>query len=284
MPVSAYLKRAYPSIPQYALREALSKKDVRVNGQRALSGAHVTAGDEVKLYIADKYTGNGLAVLHEGGGLLVCEKPQGLPVDLDGDGIGEDTLLTRARASYPEAELLHRLDAGTGGVILLAIREDTCEAMLRAFREGTLIKEYTACLLGVPEKKAGTWEGYISKDSSESLVRVYDSPREGAKRAVSVYRIVSETECRGEQLSLACIRIHTGRTHQIRAQAAHAGMPVIGDDKYGNREANRLLNARLPSLWCSAMELAGPAVPEDLRGLRFESRPRFPLMRLFEEG
>lgn len=281
MSLNAYLKRAYPRIAPFALREAIAARDVRINGTRCRRDDTVSSGDEIKLYIADKYIEDSLSVLFEGGGLLVVDKPQGLPVDGDENGIGEDTLLARAVREYPSARLLHRLDTGTGGVILLSLDDKVHEAMLKAFRAETLGKEYEAYLCGHPSPDSGTWNNYISKSASSSLVTVHDAPVDGAKRAYSEYSVKETTAANGGVFSRVSIRIHTGRTHQIRAQAAHAGCPVLGDDKYGDRETNRLYHAAMPCLWCVRMELTGPDVPDELQGRTFESTPRFHVKRLF---
>ena len=284
MALSAYLRRAYPAIPAYALREALKKKDVRVNGERAGADAPVRGGDRLRIYIDTKYTDNSLCVLYEGAGLLVVEKPQGLPVDADGKGVGADTVLTRARAKYPEAELCHRLDAGTGGVLLLAYTAETLEAVLRAFKEETVRKTYLTAVAGVPERLEGSLSGSILKDADGARVRVVAQGTPGARSARTDYRVLDTASVRGQTVSLVEARIHTGRTHQIRAHMANAGMPVIGDDKYGDRELNAILHAKLPSLWCAEMVPEGEGLPEEVRGRAFASTPKFPLWKEFAAG
>lgn len=278
-PVFAYLRRAFPLLPAFALREALKKRDVRVNGARSGAEATVRGGDRLRLYIDEKFFSGSLRVLFQDAGLLVVEKPQGLPVDADEAGIGADTLLSRARTAHPSARLCHRLDSGVGGVVLLSLDPETHEAILRAFREETLEKRYALCAVGNVEKQEGRLVHYIRKDAAMSLVQTFDSPVPGAKRAELLYRRLGAFESKGVPLSVLEVELHTGRTHQIRAQMAHIGRPIAGDDKYGDRAVNAALHARMPSLWCVRMALFGDALPPRYRGMAFESAPGFPLFR-----
>lgn len=270
MPVAAYLRRAYPAAPTYMIREALKKKDVRINGVRSGAQARVQGGDRLKIYINANIGGEGLNILYQDAGLLVVEKPQGLPVDTDGLGVGQDTLLRRAQAQFPSAQLCHRLDSGTGGAIMLSLNEQTHEKVLAAFREERIGKQYALAVLGQPSPKEGRLTGFIEKNAAASLVRVHDGPVPGAKKAVTDYRALETVEKDGQEITFVRAQIHTGRTHQIRAQFAHAHCPLAGDDKYGDREANGRLHAKMPALWCEKLTF---------EGREFVSKPRFPLWK-----
>lgn len=279
MSLSAYLRRAFPLVPAYALRQALAKRDVRVNGVRSGADASVRGGDVLRLYIDDTYFSGSLRVLYQDAGLLVLEKPQGLPVDADEAGIGADTLLSRARERYPSARLCHRLDAGVGGVVLLSLDEETHDMILQAFHKETLEKRYVLCALGNVDKSEDRLVHYIRKDAERSRVETFSAPTSGAKRAELAYRRAGVFELGGAALSVLEVRLYTGRTHQIRAQMACIGHPIAGDDKYGDRDMNALLHARMPALWCARM-----AFPDDVsigryKGLAFTSKPAFPLWR-----
>lgn len=269
-PIAVYLRRAYPTIPTYALRQALKKHDVRVNGRRCGADATVRGGDELTIYIDEKYANSSLRILYRDAGLLVVEKPQGLPVDADAKGIGQDTLLARARAMFPSARLCHRLDAGTGGAMLLSLNEAEHEKLLSAFREERIGKQYAMAVCGKPNPQKGRLTGYIVKDATASRVYVVDAPLPNAKTAITDYCVVGVSAMDGIPFSFVRARIHTGRTHQIRAQMAHAGWPVLGDDKYGDRKVNALLHVQMPALWCEELTYAGKT---------FTSEPKFPLWK-----
>lgn len=263
MSLARYLSRAFPACPGPVLRNALRRRDIRVNGARSGEGAVVSGGDQLAVYIDERFLTAPAAVLYDDGRMLALEKPQGLPVDVDADGIGEDTLLSRARTLYPEARLCHRLDAGTGGVILLALTEDAYEELTEAFRSHRIEKAYRCLVVGRPNKPEGELVHYLLKDADAARVREASAGRPGAVRAALKYRVV---EARGET-TLVEIDLGTGRTHQIRAQMALIGCPVLGDDKYGDRAANKRLHPPFPALWCTRLRL-----PD---GKTFDSQARF---------
>ena len=250
MPLPRYLARAWPLLPGWAMREALKNRDVRLNGVRWDGRAPVRGGDELKLYLPEKYLSGPLEILYRDGELLGVIKPAGLPVDVDDRGVGVDTLLSRARRIEPGARLCHRLDAGTGGVMALALT-DGAEARLRAaFERHRVGKTYQAVVKGAPPA-AGSLTHYLVKDAAAARVRVREAPAPGALEARLIYRTLEM----GAGRALVEIELLTGRTHQIRVQMAHIGHPLLGDDKYGDRAFNRRWGASQPQLWCTALRL-----------------------------
>ena len=105
-----YLRRAWPMLPSHVLRDLFKKKDVRVNGIRSDGRVTVRGGDALAVYADDRWFAPMPDVLWTDERLIVAVKPQGLPVDVDRDGVGADTLLTRLRRRFPDARLCHRLD------------------------------------------------------------------------------------------------------------------------------------------------------------------------------
>ena len=263
MSLARYLLRAFPMCPGHILRNAFKRRDVRVNGSRSGEEATVSGGDRLSVYIDERYLTAPARILYEDGQILALEKPQGLPVDVDADSIGEDTLLSRARAQFPDALLCHRLDTGTGGVTLLALTSDAYSILTEAFKNHRIEKTYRCLVAGRPARPEGELTHYLQKDADTARVREVRANQPGAVRATLRYRVV---ERRGE-VTLVEIDLGTGRTHQIRAQMAAIGCPVVGDDKYGDRAANKRLHASSPALWCVSLRL-----PD---GRAFESNAEF---------
>ena len=247
-PARRYIRRAWPLLPEREVRNAFARRDVKKNGARIAPADTVRGGDELTLYVNAAFP---LDVLFDDGRLLAVLKPQGLPVDVDQDGVGEDTLLARLRAYNGEARLLHRLDAQTGGVLLAALDEETYQSGLAAFREHQLVKTYRAVAKGPFPTEAGEWRDYLFKDARRATVRVVRRPGGGAKPIITRWRVL---EPLGGDWYLLEMEPVTGRTHQLRAHMAFYGHPILGDDKYGDRETRA---ARL-HLWCRSVEpLAG---------------------------
>lgn len=126
---------------------------------------------------------------------------------------------------------IHRLDKNVGGVMIFARTKSAAAALSRAVLEGTLVKEYVALVHGTPPEQ-GDWEDLLFKDSGKNKVFVVKKLRKGVKpaRLEFVRRTAGET-------SLVHVRLHTGRSHQIRVQFASRGFPLVGDHKYGSRDA-----------------------------------------------
>ncbi|MBR5280354.1 MAG: RNA pseudouridine synthase [Clostridia bacterium] len=127
---------------------------------------------------------------------------------------------------------VHRLDKNVGGVMVYARTKASAAALSRAVQDGTMVKEYVAWVRGlVPEED--TWQDYLWKDSSKNKVFVVKRLRKGVKEAkLSFKRLYGDTA-----QSLVWIRLHTGRSHQIRVQFASRKHPLIGDGKYGGKDS-----------------------------------------------
>ena len=247
-----YLKRAWPLLPGHVLRELMKKKDVRVNGVKCGKDDAVHGGDLLEIYADNRHFEIPAEVIFDDGHLLAAVKPQGLPSLPDADGVGADTMEARMRRVHPEARLCHRLDAATGGVLLAALDENTYDQAFAAFREHGIRKTYRALLCARPPRDEMTLKAYLTKDAKRATVRVTDKPATGARE------IVTRLHLRGAVGDCWDVELEpvTGRTHQLRAHMAHIGCPILGDDKYGDREINRRLGFmnRL-CLWCERMEI-----------------------------
>jgi len=181
---------------------------------------------------------------------------------------------------YEDAVPCHRLDVHTGGVMLFARGEAAAEASQELFSSHSLRKRYLAVCVGSPERQEDSVSAYLLRQNGKS--RILTQVRPGALPIETRYRILAQRS----GLSLAEIELITGRTHQIRAHFAFMGCPLLGDDLYGMREANRSWKIRFPCLWAVELsfpgKLQGPAA--ELSGLSFSSEPQFPekISELFE--
>ena len=173
----------------------------------------------------------------------------------------EEGLLSELSSLFPEVYPVHRLDANTQGLVLLA-RTRAMQAELESlFYTHEVKKLYHAVVLGRP-KARGSLVHYGKKDAAGAVMRLCGEEEPGAQRMSLDYRVLAA----GEGCSLVEIDLHTGRTHQIRVQMAAMGHPVLGDDKYGDREANRRYRCRTQQLLCKRMAVKG-LVLESCRSL-----------------
>lgn len=141
---------------------------------------------------------------------------------------------------------IHRLDKNVGGVMVYTRTKAAAAALSKAVQEGAMVKEYAAVVHGAPPE-AGDWTDLLWKDSKKNKVFVVKRERGGVKKA----RLEFTRQTAGET-SLVHIRLHTGRTHQIRVQFASRGFPLVGDHKYGARDtqtAPLLFSRRISFPW-----------------------------------
>ncbi|MBR2798763.1 MAG: RluA family pseudouridine synthase [Clostridia bacterium] len=270
MPLERYLRRAWPMLPGWIIREALKKKDVRVNGARCGAEAIVKGGDALSLYIDARWLEPAPEILFSDGRLIVAVKPQGLPVDVDRDGVGADTLLTRLERRWPGARLCHRLDAATGGIVLAAADEAVLEQALDAFRDHRGVgKAYRALAVGTFDRPEGTLDAFLLKDARRAEVKILHNSAPGAKPIRTRYRVIG---ARGNGLTEVALEPVTGRTHQLRAHMADFGHPLLGDDRYGDRAANRRYQCARLCLWHERLTVSDDSPLVDYRGMIFEAR------------
>lgn len=251
--LSRYLKRAWPLLPGHVLRDMLKKKDVRIGGVKSGKGDMVRGGDVLEIYAPAKHFEAAAEVIFDDGHLLAAVKPQGLPSLPDQDGVGADTMEVRLQRTHPTARLCHRLDAATGGVMLASLDEETFDQAFEAFKSHEMKKTYRALLCKKPPRDEMVLKAHLVKDPKRSTVRVIDKPASGSKEIVTRVKVLGSA---GEGLWDVELEPVTGRTHQLRAHMAHIGCPILGDDKYGDRERNKQLGfmTRL-CLWCETMEI-----------------------------
>lgn len=185
--------------------------------------------------------------------LLVVAKRAG--VEVSRADAGEESLEARLSPYFGALYPVHRLDANTEGLLLFARTEKAQETLLCAMKEQRIEKYYRAAVLGRMEQKEGVLSAWAAKDAEKGMLRVYASERPGAVPIRTGYRVLSESGGR----TLLEVRLYTGRTHQIRAHLAFLGHPVLGDDKYGDRAANRAAGLKRQALLSYRIVLHEPA-------------------------
>lgn len=191
-----------------------------------------------------------MEILFHDNDLAVCIKPVGLDSEHQVPQILKDAL---GGEFFP----VHRLDLNVGGVMVYARSKQAAASLSRSIQEGTMVKEYVAMVHGTPPEE-GDWEDLLWKDSSKNKVFVVKRMRGGVKKARLEFKRLSAGET-----SLVRIRLHTGRSHQIRVQFSSRGFPLVGDHKYGSRS-----DETAPKLYSCCITF-----PFKGKTLRYESLP-----------
>lgn len=163
--------------------------------------------------------------------ILVCVKPVRV-LSTDEPGGLPDLLRQELGDSKADIRTVHRLDRVVSGLMVLARNSRAASELSRQIRDNEFEKEYMAVLNGVPEEESGTLRDLLGRDKARRMTFVAQEPEKGIQEAVLDYRVLAT----GDGLSKVRIRLHTGRTHQIRVQFASRGMPLVGERKYDTRE------------------------------------------------
>lgn len=164
-----------------------------------------------------------MEILYSDRNIAVCVKPVGLDSEQKVPQALRETL---GGEIFP----LHRLDKNVGGIMVFARTKAAAAQFSRMIQEGKLIKEYVAMVHGTPPQ-TGDWQDLLWKDSQKNKVFVVKRERKGVKAARLEYTRLTENDP-----ALVRIRLHTGRSHQIRVQFSSRGFPLVGDHKYGSRD------------------------------------------------
>ncbi|WP_291057108.1 RluA family pseudouridine synthase [Dialister sp. UBA1703] len=219
--------------------KALRTKKIKVNGKKMEPSYRLMEGDAVRSFVLEIKKSRPVDILYEDENLLAVNKPAGL-LSLDVTGRTEDTMLDRVNSFLAErgektAYPVHRIDFNTSGILLLAKNGRAGEILDRMIKERKIRKSYLCVVKGRPSPDKGRLENQLFKDAKKNRVYVAEHTVKGSKTAITDYRVVASRN----GLSLVECHLLTGRTHQIRCQMAHAGHPLLGDDKYGSKEWNR---------------------------------------------
>ena len=203
-----------------------------------------------------------IEILYQDKSVIVCIKPVGVLSQADGQESMVSLLAAQCGGGvYP----IHRLDRSVGGVMVFARNSRAAGKLSADIQSGSFVKQYMAAVHGRPQEACGVMKDILFKDSRKNKSFVVNRPRKGTKDASLEYTLIDTTEYKGSECSLVRIKLHTGRTHQIRVQFASRGMPLLGDGKYGSRE-----NHCDTALWSYKITFRNPS---DSREMSFEALP-----------
>lgn len=177
-----------------------------------------------------------MEILFEDENIIVCVKPCGILSQSDSNGAESMISLLEEHTNamvYP----LHRLDKEVGGVMVYAKTKFAAATLSRNIAEHNFKKEYYALIHGTPQSKKGEMHDLLFKDSKKNKSYVVKRERKGVKSASLEYEVVKNCVYNGEALSVVAVKLHTGRTHQIRVQFASRKCPLAGDKKYGANDS-----------------------------------------------
>lgn len=257
-----FVGKAVPLLPESLLQKYIRLKRIKLNGKGSKRDTRLNEGDVLSLYINDEFFEKPternsylkvgaprLDIVYEDENILLADKKPGVLCHSAGEW-DYNTLIANIQAyAYQKGEwrpreenafapaLCNRIDRNTGGIVIAAKNAEALRIINEKIKEREIEKYYLCVVRGRPKPSEGQLHGYIFKDATKNRVYVRRKPEPGAKEALTYYRTLASQG----GLSLVECRLGTGRTHQIRAQMAAAGTPLLGDGKYGSDRENKKL-------------------------------------------
>jgi 23S rRNA pseudouridine1911/1915/1917 synthase len=243
--VDVWLARRLPSLSRARLQALVARQGVRIDGRSCRPSTRLRPGQEVVVLVPDPIPAAPapevipLRVVYEDPHLLVIDKPAGLVVH-PGAGNPSGTLVNALLGRVSDLSgiggvlrpgIVHRLDRGTSGLLVVAKDDETHRRLVRQFASRAVEKEYLALVHGVPSTRSGEVSSPIGRDPVHRKKMSVRAPR-GREARTAWTR--EETF---DGASLLRVHLHTGRTHQIRVHLASIGHPVVGDAVYGGKRA-----------------------------------------------
>ena len=274
-----WLAKTLPLLPGPLAQKYIRLKRVKVNGKGSQRDVRLQVGDLLQLYINDEFFDQPrednaflavfkpkLDIVYEDENLMLLNKRPGLLCHAD-EHEKVNTLITHIQAYlYQKKEwnpkdehsftpaLCNRIDRNTGGIVMAAKNAETLRILNQKIKDREIAKFYLAIIHGKMTPPQGKLEGFLLKDEDKAQVKVFRKPVPGGKSAATLYKTLKVN--RG--LSLVECELLTGRTHQIRAQFAAAGHPLLGDGKYGREKDNKQYGRFFQALYSYKLEFTFP--------------------------
>ena len=249
-----FVGKAVPLLPESLLQKYIRLKRIKRNGKGAKRDVRLVEGDVLQLYINDEFFERPteqnawlkiatprLDIVYEDENILLADKKPGVLCHSAGEW-SWDTLISNIQAYLrqtgqwdPKAEnaftpaLCNRIDRNTGGIVIAAKNAEALRILNQKIKDREIDKRYLCIVHGTPRPASGRLEGQLFKDAKENRVYITKTPQKGSKTCITFYKTLQSRN----GLSLVECELVTGRTHQIRAQMAAAGWPLLGDGKYG---------------------------------------------------
>ncbi len=288
-----FIAKTVPLLPASLSQKYIRLKRIKVNGQRAQRDTRLVAGDLVEMYVNDEFFDTPkkenayltvatpkLSIVYEDENILLVDKKPGMAVHPhDGAEYGR-TLIDHIQAYlYAKGEwkprqehafapaLCNRIDRNTGGIVIAAKNAEALRIMNQKVKDRELDKRYLAVIHGGMKPENGELKGYLFKDAKKNRVYVTKTSQPGSKTCITKYKILKKSK----DLSLVECELITGRTHQIRAQFAASGHPLLGDGKYGKAETK--YNRKFQALYSYRLTFSfttDAGCLEPLRGKSFQ--------------
>lgn len=229
----------------YALaNRCLRKKDIRVDNIKINENVVVFPGQTITIFVPDELSevdqAKFFTTFFEDENVAIINKKQGIEVTGETNSV-EEMLNTNSQKYYA----LNRLDRNTEGLVIFAKTKKALEILKKSMKNNEITKFYLANVVGTPAWETKTAISFLVKDGEKSEVKIFDSPKKDSVKIQTNFSVINRSS---GGTSVVMAEIHNGKTHQIRAQLAHLGFPIIGDGKYGKNLENKKFKEKAQQL------------------------------------
>lgn len=257
----------YPQFNFNQIKSILRKKDVKVNGLKIKQTVFLNGGENVEFF-CNNATQKQIPVVYEDANIVVVHKPAGMETTI------KDKVFVNSKCLeeyFPLCQAVHRLDKNTEGLVILAKSNQIKDEFINIFKNGEIHKFYTAILSSIPSETSKVLTSYAIRKNKKTIV--LPNSEDGAKLIKTAFTVLQTKN----NLALVKIELFTGFTHQIRAHMASINCPVLGDDKYGNKQQNKHSVQNKQCLCATKLTFSiNPNSPLTyLNNLTFETTPSF---------
>ncbi len=274
-----FIGKTVPLLPDSLLQKYIRLKRIKLNGKGAKRDTRLSKGDIVQMYINDEFFEKPkeensylkvgkprLTIVYEDENILLADKKPG--VLCHSAGVWDyNTLIANIQAYLaqngewrPKEEnsfapaLCNRIDRNTGGIVIAAKNAEALRILNEKIKDREIEKYYLCAVNGKPKPLEGRLENFLFKDAAKNQVYIKKKAEPGCRTAITEYRTLYSKG----RLSLVECHLLTGRTHQIRAQMAHAGWPLLGDGKYGSERFNKDFDEKGQALYSYKLVFSFP--------------------------
>ena len=216
-------------LSNFDIMKIMANKDVKINGKRTKENLTLSVGDEVSVYFnSPKF----YDIVYQDKNIVVVNKVHSIETNSSDEQ--KQTMESVLKKEFPTIRAVHRLDTNTMGLLCFALNDLAEKELKQAFKKGYVVKKYQALVQATNVKNKDSFTDYYEKDAKTAVMKV-----KSTGKAVQEIKLDYELLERNGDIAKILVNLHTGKTHQIRAQLAYHKIYILGDGKYGDKEFNR---------------------------------------------